>query len=191
MSQPDKVWYRAVPGSRFTDKDASVIGPELISIVRNNPDETQYADVVAAAKRPRSPLHKYFEWDIKRAAEQHWLEQARYLTRSVLVCWVNDKRGQPVEEHVRAIFSVHPAPASTDETPKGSVRVFRTTAPGRQPKKLVTFDQVVTEKAYTRQVIEEARRALIKFQENYQWALTRIPGFQKEFRAIFRAIQKL
>jgi hypothetical protein len=33
--------------------------------------------VIEAARKPSSPLHRLFEWDVKRAAYQHWLVQAR------------------------------------------------------------------------------------------------------------------
>jgi hypothetical protein len=33
--------------------------------------------VVADAKRKDSPLHDLFEWDVKKAAYQHWLDRAR------------------------------------------------------------------------------------------------------------------
>jgi hypothetical protein len=50
-------------------------------------------DVVTDAKRPESPLHKHFEWDTQKAAEHHWLAQARALIRTVKVnIIVNDIR---------------------------------------------------------------------------------------------------
>lgn len=42
-------------------------------------------DVVNEAKKPSSPLHDYFEWDDEKAANEHRLEQARQLIRSVRV----------------------------------------------------------------------------------------------------------
>lgn len=42
------------------------------------------ADLVVEEARPKqSPLHPYFEWDDRRAAEQHRLEQARLMIRRV------------------------------------------------------------------------------------------------------------
>lgn len=43
------------------------------------------ADVVEAARDPRSPLHSHFEWDDSTAAEKYRIEQARTLIRSVKV----------------------------------------------------------------------------------------------------------
>jgi hypothetical protein len=47
--------------------------------------------VVEDAKRPDSPLHACFEWDIDKAATAHWLETARTLIRSVRVEVVNQQ----------------------------------------------------------------------------------------------------
>lgn len=41
--------------------------------------------VVEAAKSKTSPLHEHFTWDVKKAASERWIEQARSLIRSVKV----------------------------------------------------------------------------------------------------------
>lgn len=41
--------------------------------------------VVEDAKSKESPLHDLFQWDVKKAAYQHWLDTARSLIRSVRV----------------------------------------------------------------------------------------------------------
>lgn len=41
--------------------------------------------VLRDAKKPTSPLHNLFEWDVKKAARQHWLDTARALIRGVRV----------------------------------------------------------------------------------------------------------
>lgn len=41
--------------------------------------------VVADAKDPKSPLHDQFTWDVKKAAAEHWIHQARELIRSVRI----------------------------------------------------------------------------------------------------------
>lgn len=41
--------------------------------------------VVEDARDPDSPLHDYFEWDVRLAAEKHWLDTARSIIRSVEV----------------------------------------------------------------------------------------------------------
>lgn len=41
--------------------------------------------VVEDAKRAESPLHKHFTWDVQKAAEHYWLDEARELIRTVKV----------------------------------------------------------------------------------------------------------
>jgi len=45
------------------------------------------AVVVAAASKPRNPLHKEFEWDDSAAAGEYRLEQARRMLRSLEVVY--------------------------------------------------------------------------------------------------------
>ncbi len=56
--------------SRIAEKSAGILTPEA---------------VISAAKRKESPLHLHFDWDVKKAAYEHWLYQARELIRSVRV----------------------------------------------------------------------------------------------------------
>lgn len=42
-------------------------------------------DVVACARNSASPLHKFFQWDDRKAAVAHRIEQARELVRAVVV----------------------------------------------------------------------------------------------------------
>ena len=43
------------------------------------------ADVVADARDPQSPLHGCFNWNVRQAAEAHWLEAAKQVIRLVRV----------------------------------------------------------------------------------------------------------
>lgn len=43
------------------------------------------AALVAEAKKKTSVIHHLFEWDLKKAAEAHWLERAGFLIRQVYV----------------------------------------------------------------------------------------------------------
>jgi hypothetical protein len=38
-------------------------------------------EILEKAKDPKSPLHKYFEWDNSKAGEQYRIYQARHLAR--------------------------------------------------------------------------------------------------------------
>jgi tRNA-dihydrouridine synthase len=44
---------------------------------KSKPGIVTAPDVVNAARNKNHPLHDRFEWNVKRAAYQHWLEQAR------------------------------------------------------------------------------------------------------------------
>lgn len=57
--------------------------------------------VVRAAANPRNPLHSHFEWDDTKAAQEHRLEQARHLIRSVEVRITTEDRVVSVVHYVR------------------------------------------------------------------------------------------
>lgn len=57
---------------------------ELLQISRDHGDLLHPVHVVAAAKSPKSALHSSFEWDDKKAAHAHRLEQARQIIRVCL-----------------------------------------------------------------------------------------------------------
>jgi hypothetical protein len=40
-------------------------------------------EVIEEARNPQSPLHSQFDWDIEKAAFEHWRAQARQLIRGV------------------------------------------------------------------------------------------------------------
>jgi hypothetical protein len=71
--------YFAARGSRFTDKDAKIIGPALENL--NAEGKGTAADIVDAARPDDAPLHRYFEWDDGVAAERYRETQARHMAR--------------------------------------------------------------------------------------------------------------
>ena len=46
--------------------------------------------VLADAKNKRSPLHTLFDWNVKSAAEKHWLWQAREIIGAVTIVISNE-----------------------------------------------------------------------------------------------------
>ena len=76
--------FKAAEGSRYTDADAQRMGPELMRL-HNRDGELQKRTVVDEAKSPRSKLHRYFQWDIQKAAEQNWLDTAGHIIRSIRI----------------------------------------------------------------------------------------------------------
>lgn len=75
--------YFVKSSTRFTNADAKVIGPVLGSLAEQGPVTAR--DVLETAHSANSPLHKYFEWDDAKAAEQHRLAVARDMVRTVRV----------------------------------------------------------------------------------------------------------
>lgn len=75
--------YKARPGSQLSDDDAQVIGPRIAAL--GNGGAVNARTIVEDARGRRSPLHRFFEWDNNKAADEYRLEQARRLARSVVV----------------------------------------------------------------------------------------------------------
>jgi hypothetical protein len=82
--------YSAMPGTRFTDKDARIIGPEIERLA--NEGRSTAAGVVDAARMKEAPLHPYFEWNNDVAAERFRESQARRMIGAIKVKVV-DMRG--------------------------------------------------------------------------------------------------
>lgn len=61
---------------------------------RSKPGVVTAPDVVKAARAKNHPLHGRFEWDVKKAAHQHWLEQARDIVQ--VYCTLIDDDPTPV-----------------------------------------------------------------------------------------------
>lgn len=81
--------------------ERQLIEAELEKIrVRNGGVLTPEA-VVAAAKKPTSPLHRVFEWNDSEAAKAWRIEQARCLIRSVHVVTTTSTREFAVPKYVR------------------------------------------------------------------------------------------
>lgn len=83
------------PFKNSADADPQVIGLSLDEIARQNNGQLKPRHVWEAAKSPRHPLHRHFEWDVQKAAQSHWNEIARRLTRSVMILPSDDTSNQP------------------------------------------------------------------------------------------------
>jgi hypothetical protein len=92
--------YSWKPGSRVKLK-AQVVGEHLTALRERRGGRLFASDVVIEAKRKRSVLHDYFEWDDATAAGMFRVERARYLIGSVEVTVVEEQAGP-----VRAFVSV-------------------------------------------------------------------------------------
>ncbi len=95
--------YKFAEGSRIGG-DPNVVGRALHR-VREQYGSLTPPNIVEAARPDTSPLHRYFEWDNKAAAEQWRLQQARVLVCSVVTCAVDGEEARPV----RSFISVNKA----------------------------------------------------------------------------------
>lgn len=95
----------------FTKSDAKRIGPELERLAAEG--RTKLRDVVDAARPEGSPLHHYFEWDDRRAAEGFRQLQAGRMTRAIQVYTVSggQERSEPAFRPVvvKVVASHQPA----------------------------------------------------------------------------------
>ena len=65
--------------------------------------------VVADARKKDSPLHACFEWDVKKAAAEYWLIQARELIRTVRVTVNTETSNVTAVAYVRDPRQAHDA----------------------------------------------------------------------------------
>lgn len=103
--------YFATKGSRFTKDDAAVIGPELQELAASG--QTNANSIVEVARSSNSPLHRYFEWDDKKAAHQYRLGQADDIVLSIRVR-LESGDDQPANQKIimRVTSDIVPRPGS-------------------------------------------------------------------------------
>lgn len=154
--------YRWKKGTRLRS-DPQKIGEELEQIYQTNQAVTPAAVTEFAKNNPDSLLGQCFEWDVQKAAEARWLDEARYVLRHIVMYAEVD--GQ--EKEVRA-FWVVTVPDEDDEKP---TTVYR----------LIT--DIMDDEEQKAQLIRKARRELSQWQERY--------SNLREFAAIFSAIDSL
>lgn len=84
------------------DADAQVLGEALQKIYEKYGDGFKPNHLVEEAKKRSSPFYRHFTWDIKKAAEERWLDQARGIIRCIRR--IDDDTG---EDAGRAFLSVN------------------------------------------------------------------------------------
>lgn len=102
VKQPKRVAipvFTAVKGSRLSNKDARVVGSRIWELNGGGVKAITKYDVYNDAKSPRSPLHRFFDWDRDVAAEKWNLTQAQNLLNSFNVTVVY-KKGNKTEEFI-------------------------------------------------------------------------------------------
>ena len=157
--------YRSVKGSHLTDEQAQRYGERIGALIEQNNGQVDRQSILEDARKKRSPLHDFFEWDDAEAANQYRLDQARYLLRNILVVVkIDDEQ----EEEVRAFHSVVVTADGSDEA---------------HERAYVQIDRVLTESELKEQVIDQALKALISWKKKYQQ--------YKELAVVVKAIDVL
>lgn len=78
-----RIKFVAVVGARMSDGAAQRYGEELYRLHREEHINLTAESVLGEAKEVESPLHDYFEWNTRTAADQYRLHQARKLLHSI------------------------------------------------------------------------------------------------------------
>ena len=142
--------------------EAQVVGEELDRLEKKAGSLTAEA-VVKAATPKRSVLHRCFEWDDKKAANEHRLSQARYILRSIEVVFEEN----PDDENSRTI----------------EIRAFHNVEKDDGEKAYVTLNQARNNENYWQQVKDRALSEILAWQNKYKSI--------NEFEVVFDAIAQV
>lgn len=124
------------------DADPQKIGESLMAIKAAN-DGRLLPEFAwqAAQKDKKHPLHDYFEWDVQKAAEAHWTDQARHL---ISLIKVDD---------------------GVSETPP---RAFLSVSDGVNRTSYHSLKEVVDSASLQSSVLRSAERDIIAFEKRYR-----------------------
>lgn len=144
-----KYEYSANPSGTLSHAQAVIVGKELTKI------EKQYGcirpeTVWKKARSASSGLHSFFVWDVKRAAERHWVEEARRLIRSVIIVPIEK---EPMKEGtVRAFVNV----SSNDKERRFKGRAY------------ISMPRALSDPEYTQQLLQDALNEANQFRVRYE-----------------------
>lgn len=144
MSKRKRI-YRANDNAAFDDKTAQWIGTQIEKVEAEGEIWTP-RHLVELSRPTQSPGHKLFEWDIKRAAEQHWIERAQYHLRHLDIEIVYEGDKQPI----RAVY-----PVIIEDSEAKRVRGY------------ASYDRVQRTEDLTKQVVERAKAELRSWRNRY------------------------
>lgn len=133
--------------------DAQMVGQRLEKIRVDR--KTLTAELVLEdARRSRSPLHGFFEWDDGVAAERYRLSQAGHLIRSVVVTFESDGEQAPPKQV--QLSGVPAAPV----TPPRAVRAFLPITGGDGDSSYVPTSEAMQDADMRKQVLARAHSEL-------------------------------
>lgn len=159
--------YTVKPGTRMSENDAQLVGVELQKIADGK--VVTPSQIVKAAKAKESPLHKFFEWNDKVAANKYREWQARYIMCTVMV--------KEEDKEVRAFQSVSVVSESNLKNKQNEGGY-------------VHIDVTKSNPVFCKQVIGEAKRNLSGWKEKYQ-TYKDVFEFNQVFSKVFDAIDEI
>lgn len=139
--------YRAAPNSPISQEDVASYGPLLREIEQRSGRRLKPSEVVEIARPPRSPLHRFFDWNDASAAQKHRLWRARQLINHVRVIVVDEKGRRRPE---RLFFNVRLEDGEKSE------------------KVYVAVDRVMEDSGLRSQVIDQALREAKSWADKYR-----------------------
>ena len=99
--------YKPRPGVRIGKKDAQNIGEGLTELQKQQGKLTPTIVLNAAESHKAHRLHRYFEWDNKKAARAHRVNQARQLIRATEIeVTYTTKSGEEVAKDLPSFIGV-------------------------------------------------------------------------------------
>lgn len=167
--------YFAVDGSPFSNKDAQKIGPVLDELSQQAAVTAR--DVVDAARSEQSPLHQYFEWNDKVAADSWRVETARRMLRSIKIKYTEEATN----------------PDGTTRTVSREARAFQVTkaqAYEVEPRKYRTFQVLHGDSAFAAQMMDSAFDDLIGWRRKYEPYVQMWRNFGDTFQGVVNQISE-
>src|SRR5262245_57747142 len=179
------VGFEPAPGCRLGADDISIIGPELVRLTALHGGLAATV-LTAEAHRQDSPLHPYYNWNVKAAARAHWDETSRKLIRSIIIKFVrkNEETNEEEQVRTRALHCVVQhlvADDAGEDEPAAKRRVY------------ITLTDVVRNENYFNQVLADCLKSLRAFQQKYRVLSDEIRDVatKKRFRQLWKAIDAL
>lgn len=171
MAKPEKIkkTYKAVKGSKLSDAQAKLFGQRIEWLMDQNGHDVTAEDIIQDGKNPKSPFHKYLEWNDRKAGQQWRLNQARYILRSISVIVQYDDGDKKL---TRAFVNVN-RPSLDDEDEKRSV--------------YVSVETALSKEDLRRQLLETALDELQSWQQRYKM----LKELSIVFESIYRVKKKL
>lgn len=144
--------YRPAKSSGITISQAQRYGERIAALEEENGGVIPEI-LVDDAKKEQSPLHDWFEWDDKHAANRYRIEQAEYLLRHIVVT-VKTPDGNKEEFRAFHVVNVQEGDKTND---------------GREQQRgrYVSIRNVLSNENYRKQLVENALRELEIWRKKY------------------------